>query len=606
MSAKLSAQLHLLMPLSNLENWAKSHGANWSENISFDYISENNLGAIYLSNSPGEVFIQIPTQCIIKLSDAVKHLGSDFDAICRRTRNINSVTKLFLAHDRSPAHLDNSAFKPYIETLPTMKQINSPFIWTAEDKARLQGTNLGSSLRENIAELVEEWWLVISLLSESLAKPDDHFLNMKFYYEHKFYTEEDLATYVAGDDHSNWTSFPSYLWASMIMKSRSFPSYLLKNILSDVDPLDLLQEDVAMLIPIVDLLNHSPKAQVSWGGADGLFRLESHDVYNSGDQVFNNYGQKGNEELLLAYGFCIENNPADSVALKIKVPEEILSELEKHGVQLPSISDYATSVIRLKSKLEQSPSAQDGLLFFISKDRVPENLIQTFQWLVRSAWEGDHLTLRMKLSGLNHLRQAMESKSQLVDVSKANGSENEINMKIYLKGQKKLLEGGVKKVKSLEKELLAENKSKLLSLKSIYKRDIKFAQSLLVTMGVTSYEDILLEQLMDQIWLLYLVRCYNRKEYIKSTADENENYLPEWITKCFERMDQEIDIPAAEVLQFRELYENLILPMNRAVPEIYNVGQWTVRQLIVSTKLLDTIGFVRGKEQECILVNDFQ
>lgn len=594
------------MPLANLEKWAKSHGGSWTDNLTFDSISENNLGAIYLANSPGEVSIQIPTQCIIKLSDAVKHLGSDFDAISRQTRNINSVTKLFLAHDRSPTYLDNSAFKPYIETLPTMKQINSPYIWTAEEKARLQGTNLGSSLRENISELIEEWWLVISLLPESLAKPDDHFLNMKFYYEHKFYTEEDLATYVAEDGHANWTSFPSYLWASIIMKSRSFPSYLLKEALSDVDPLDLLQEDVAMLIPIVDLLNHNPKAKVSWGGADGLFKLESHDVYSAGDQVFNNYGQKGNEELLLAYGFCIENNPADSVALKIKVPEEILSELETHGVQLPSISDYATSVIRLEPKLEQSSSAQDGLLFFISKDRVPENLIQVFQWLVKSNWEGDRLTLRMKLSGLNHLRQALESKSQLVDVNRANGSANEINLKIYLKGQKKLLESGAKKVKNLEKELLAENKSKLLTLKSVYKRDIKFAQSLLVTMGVTSYEDILQEQLMDQIWLLYLVRCYNRKEYIKSEEDEDENYLPEWITKCFERMDEEIDIPAAEVLQFRELYENLILPMNRAVPEIYNVGLWTVRQLIISTKLLDTIGFVRGKEQECILVNDFQ
>lgn len=594
------------MSLANLESWVESHGGNWTKNVSFSTIAENNLGAVYDSNSPGEISIQIPTQCIIKLSDAVKQLGSDFDRICRQTRNINSVTKLFLARERSPSYLDTSMFKPYIEMLPSLKQINSPYVWTAADKAALEGTNLGSSLRQNIGEIIEEWWLVVSLLPESLSKPDGHFLNMKFFYEHKFYTEEDLATYVTQDDYSNWTSFPNYLWASMILKSRSFPSYLLKECQSSVDDLDLVQEDVAMLIPVVDLLNHNPGARVSWGGAEGLFRFESHDTYTSGNQIFNNYGQKGNEELLLAYGFCIENNPADSVALKIKIPQDLLPELEKFGVQLPSISDYTTSVIRSESKQNESVfTPDDGLLFFISKDRVPDNLIQVFQWLVKSRWE-DKLTLRMKLSGLNHLRQALESKSQLVNVNRADGSSNEVNMKIYLKGQKKLLDGGVKKVKHLEKELLAENKAKLLSLKSVYKRDIKFARSLLVTMGVTSYEDILLEQLQDQIWLLYLVRCYNRKEYIKSEEDEQENYLPEWITKCFERMDHEIDIPAAEVLQFRELYENLILPMNKAVPEIYNLGQWTVRQLIVSTKVLDTIGFVRGKEQECILVNDFE
>ncbi|SGZ49981.1 CIC11C00000002709 [Sungouiella intermedia] len=595
------------MSLSNLETWVKSQGGKWTQNVSFSTIAENNFGAVYSSDTPSNVSIEVPTQCIIKLSDAVKHLGNEFESICRQTRNINCVTKLFLARERSPAYLDKSQFKPYIETLPSMRAINSPYVWSAEEKACLQGSNLGSSLRQNIGELIEEWWLVISLLPESVAKPDNHFLNMKFYYEHKFYTEADLAAYVTEDNHSNWTSFASYLWASMIMKSRAFPSYLLKECLTTVDALDVAQEDVTMLIPVVDLLNHNPKALVSWGGASGSFKFESHDDYSRGDQVFNNYGQKGNEELLLAYGFCIENNPADSVVLKIKVPEELLPELEKNGVQLPSLSDYTTSVVHSAAKVEDKQAVhKDGLLFFISKDRVPENLVLVFQWLVKSKWEGEKLTLRMKLSGLNHLRQALESKTQLLDVNRANGASNEINIKIYLKGQKKLLEGGVKKVKHLEKELLAENKGKLLSLKTVYKRDIKFAQSLLVTMGVTSYEDILLEQLLDQVWLLYLIRCYNRKEYVKSEEDEEENYLPEWITKCFERMDQEIDIPAAEVLQFRELYENLILPMNQAVPEIYNVGQWTVRQLIVSTKVMDTIGFVRGKEQECILVNDFE
>ena len=67
-------------------------------------------------------------------------------------------------------------------------------------------------------------------------------------------------------------------------------------------------------------------------------------------------------------------------------------------------------------------------------------------------------------------------------------------------------------------------------------------------------------------------------------------------------MDKETEVTAEEVLQFRELYENIILPMNQAAPEIYNVGKWTVRELIVSTRLLDTIGFVRGRDQECILV----
>lgn len=595
------------MTISELENWVKAQGGSWTSNVTFQKIGENNIGAVSLSGSADpKISINVPTTAIVKLSDAVKLLGDEFKEICRGTRNVNAVTRLFIAREKLSSHIESSHFKPYLDLLPTSTQINSPYVWKPADLESLQGTNLGSSLRENVREIVEEWWLIVSVLPESLAKPESHFVNLKFYYEFNYYDQKNLYEYVSDVDYDNWTSFPAYLWASMIFKSRSFPSYLLKECATATSELDLLQEDVAMLIPMVDLLNHNPKAQVTWGGSNSVFSLESMDIYLSGEQIYNNYGQKGNEELLLAYGFCIEGNTADTVALKIKIPLEILPELEKNGVSLPSISDYTTSVVRLEERDEKAEHANsDGLLFFISKENVPENLIQVFQWLVKSRWENS-LTLRMKLSGLNHLRQALELKSQLIDVNRAAKTENEVSIRIYLKGQKLILDSGVKIVKRIEKTILAEQKLKLLTLKNVYKRDLKFSQSLLVTMGVTSYEDILSEHLLDQVWLLYLIRCYNRQEYIKSEADEEENYLPEWISKRFTKLDKETEIPAAEVLQFREIYENLILPMNQAVPEIYNVGKWTVRELIVSSKLLDSIGFVRGKEQECILVNDFE
>jgi hypothetical protein len=38
---------------------------------------------------------------------------------------------------------------------------------------------------------------------------------------------------------------------------------------------------------------------------------------SAGSQLYNNYGPKSNEELLLGYGFAIEDNPDDVVALKL-------------------------------------------------------------------------------------------------------------------------------------------------------------------------------------------------------------------------------------------------------------------------------------------------
>ncbi|QBM88410.1 hypothetical protein METSCH_C03780 [Metschnikowia aff. pulcherrima] len=582
--------------IQNLLSWAANSGAQILEDVLFVTIAKGNVGA--RSDSPSSS-IKVPIKAIIKLSDAILGLEFDVEKHLGTLKNINAPLKLYLAQVR--AFLDGF-YHAYVKSLPSAAEINSPYVWLPEDKQNLQGTNLGSSLRENVLLLIEEWWLIISVLPESVPKPPAHFVNMKFYYEHKFYDDAQLHEYLTNDEIDNWTSFPAYLWASMIVKSRSFPSALLKG-LPKVSEIDLRQPDVAMLVPVIDLLNHSPQANVTWTASDEYFEFQSHN--NGGGELFNNYGRKGNEELLLAYGFCLENNSADTVALKIKVPEQMLPELEKHGVTLPRLSDYTSSVVGGETQADSASYDQfkDGLLFFIAKDRVPEDLIRVFQWLVRSAWE-NKLTVRMQLSGLNHLRQAVESKAALIDVNNVNSEKNAEMIKIYLRSQKAILHAAVSDIKHMENALLTEHKASILTLKTIYKKDVKFAQSLLVTLGVTSYADILAQELMDQVWLLYLIRCYNKNSYSDEALEEQ--YLPNWIHDAFVRMDKETDMAAAEVVQFQALYENLIIPMNKAVPEIYNRGKWTVRELIVSTKLLDTISFVRGKKQECLLVNDFE
>ncbi|KAM9931410.1 hypothetical protein OXX80_008947 [Metschnikowia pulcherrima] len=582
--------------IQNLLSWAANSGAQISEDVSFATIAKGNVGARSDSTSSS---IKVPIKAIMKLSDAIFGLGFDVEKHLSILKNINAPLKLYLAQVRAS---QDGFYSAYVRSLPSAAEINSPYVWSPEDKQNLQGTNLGSSLRENVSLLIEEWWSIISVLPESMQKPPAHFVNMKFYYEHKFYDDAQLHGYLTNDEIDNWTSFPAYLWASMIIKSRSFPSALLKGS-PKVSEIDLRQPDVAMLVPVIDLLNHMPQANVTWTASDEYFEFQSHN--KGGGELFNNYGRKGNEELLLAYGFCLENNSADTVALKIKVPEQMLPELEKHGVTLPRLSDYTSSVVGGETQTDSASYDQfkDGLLFFIAKDRVPEDLVRVFQWLVRSPWE-NKLTVRMQLSGLNHLRQAVESKAALIDVNNVKSEKNAEMIKIYLRSQKAILHAAVSDIKHMENALLTEHKASILTLKTIYKKDVKFAQSLLVTLGVTSYADILAQELMDQVWLLYLIRCYNKNSYSDEASEEQ--YLPNWIHDAFVRMDKETEMAAAEVVQFQTLYENLIIPMNKAVPEIYNRGKWTVRELIVSTKLLDTISFVRGKKQECLLVNDFE
>ncbi|ABN65493.2 predicted protein [Scheffersomyces stipitis CBS 6054] len=602
--------------IDELVSWSKSNGALVSQNVSFRQISPGNIGAFYGSSHGEDAKLEgyqmrLPVKLVVTLCDAIesfqKDSEGDFKEISRQTSSINSLLKLYLARERSSKYLTSSFYKPYLQLLPTLKDINSPYCWTADDKDLLKGTNLGNSLKENIGQLVEEWWQVINLLPESVEKPDAHFVNMKFYYEFKFYKDEDLYNYFVvqnENDADNWTSFPNYLWASLILKSRSFPAYLLKSAV-DAD----FKRDEAMLLPLVDLLNHDSKANVSWSVDDKCFNFKSDSVVPNA-QLYNNYGLKGNEELLLAYGFCIEDNASDSVALKIKIPQHLMSELQKNNIKLPTIEDYTTSVVRSDNeKKAKGDEYEDGVLFFITNDNLPENLLEVFQFLVKNKWENNGITLRMKLAGLNQLRQALESKNNLLNTDIVSKSNNAATIKTYIQSQRKIYLANIKKIKRLEKELLSdsENKPHLVTLKNVFKKDHKFQQSLLVSLGVSSYDEIVNSQFSDQAWLLYLIRCYNRDEYVNpnesDSLGDDDNYLPKWIKDAFLRVEKEEGEPsAAEVVQYKDLYLGLIPQLAEIVPEIYNRGKWRVQELIRSAKLLDTISFVRGKEQECILV----
>jgi hypothetical protein len=589
--------------LTLLLTWATGHGTFLSKNLRFKPIVEGNLGCFYEGNQTqdGELDgnqIKLPVKLAITLQNAIKLFGDGFQTIAEKSSNTNSLLKLYLCREITTDYIEKSFFKPYLEALPTLGQINSPYTWLELDKALLKGSNLGSSLSDNLALIIEEWWQVINLLPESVPKPPNHFVNMKFYYEYKFYKDDDFHNYFINDyDLENWTGFANYLWASLILKSRSFPAYLLQETTKDTK----FKQDEAMLLPVIDLLNHDPRAKVNWAvSEDGFFNFKSDSVVPN-QQLFNNYGMKGNEELLLAYGFCLQDNGADSAALKIKIPEQLVKKIEEFGIKIPTIDDYTTSVVRGNGG--EMSTYDDGLLFFVTETNLPENLVQVFEYLVKNEWE-TKITLRMKLHGLNQLRGAIESKLLLLNVPNGT-SDNAKNVKIYIESQQRIFRATIKTIKRMEKQLLTQHKNQLISLKNVYKKDVKLAQSLLLTFGFTSYEQILESQFQDQCWLLFLIRCYNRDEYVSSDGDEDgdpDNYLPLWIKQYFNKVVVSSTVSAQQVVNYKDIYENLIPPLNKAVPEIYNRGKWGVEELVHSATLLDRIGFVRGQEQDCILV----
>jgi hypothetical protein len=109
-----------------------------------------------------------------------------------------------------------------------------------------------------------------------------------------------------------------FRWAATIFTSRAFIS---DHILPD-------RPTFPILFPVVDILNHSVEAKVEWDFHPFQdFALNILTDVNEGQELYNNYAPKQNDELLMGYGFCVEDNPMEQFAIKMMVPPEIQQEV---------------------------------------------------------------------------------------------------------------------------------------------------------------------------------------------------------------------------------------------------------------------------------------
>lgn len=109
----------------------------------------------------------------------------------------------------------------------------------------------------------------------------------------------------------DWISM--WIWAENAYASRSFPPQVA----------GWPKEDEPVLIPGFDLLNHRRGEAVTWsfdepGESVFIFRRS----FAKGEQVYNNYGAKSNEELCGSYGFVETDGTDDVLILALRTGED--------------------------------------------------------------------------------------------------------------------------------------------------------------------------------------------------------------------------------------------------------------------------------------------
>ncbi|KAK5823467.1 hypothetical protein F5H01DRAFT_334533 [Linnemannia elongata] len=272
-------------------DWLTANGASFPKLEFRD--DADGCGSVYASAdiSEDEVFLFIPFERMV-ITDALARSHLLLSTASAQSLDSRTAINLFLIQQQAGATAVNqssdnqeekrsndsltsatgSFYKPYLDMLPD--KIHTALEFDEQDMEHLRGTNA---------------YMVVKELKEALRAKYDK-------------TMEAVGGELTVEQGYTWERF---LWAETVVSSRTFPASLFGHQV----------ENGIVLIPLADSLNHKSRHKATWIKTTEGLQMSSAAI-KKGDQVLNNYGPKSNEELLVGYGFCIEQNADDIVTLK--------------------------------------------------------------------------------------------------------------------------------------------------------------------------------------------------------------------------------------------------------------------------------------------------
>lgn len=564
--------------LGNVLSWASANGAKYNKDISFES-TEKGISAIYKGDQKFnnlEDLLEVPETITITPVLAERVFGGQIIPRGNRT----PLTQLLLAKLRFDPQSTtvgdvnvSEFFKPYVQSLPTGREIGSPLFWDDAERGLIKGTDAHLAIDHQTSELVEEWYKVITSLGPEYHTKD-YQQDISFYQTYTRGKSEQFVSYF--NNPISWTSFPAYLWAAATFTSRAFPFLLAGNE-------ECRDINEAFLVPIFDLLNHNNSVNVKWDSTKDnnqrIFTFKTEQEITNSTEIYNSYGPKTNQELLFGYGFVLEDNNEDSTTLALRIPEANIEAANRFGLGLTS----------------------NEVSYKITKTNpLSDSLIQLFAFLVKTPDE-TKLTLRNKLEGLQQLQKIVQQKIDLLKNLKNEGSVDTKIIKIakiYKTTQRLLYQSTFEEITKVEKSLLKQYKP--LSFKTIYKNDKTFANSLLLIFGIQDYEQLSKSDDVDRAILLWIIRVGNKKYYTEKTV------LPDWINQKYQQISQKLAVQAEDVVEYRDIWKALSPAISEKIPEVYGKGDWGIKSFITAGKVIDAITFTRSANNETFFIEDVE
>lgn len=456
---------------------------------------------------------------------------------------------------------ENSKWAVYFQNLPTYDEIGIPTAWNSSELQWLKGSNIYSHVATRIQQWDQEW--------------------------------EDLNEYVEDFD---WTSFTleKYHWACAIFMSRSFPA----RVVYQDEKYGSEELNLSMLLPMVDSLNHTHQTAVFWDATKDSFTYSLGYAVSEGSEIFNNYGPKGNEELLMGYGFCTNNYAFDLVTVKLVLPplDHIMETLLKLGIETENgtFSAHLSLSSPLNTKL---------LLLFTALSKASESIPSQSSAFTRSE----------KLKGISALQRALNQKLNSLEQEAVVLKEEELallsslsrrryaSVALYRNGQKMILEKSLKACDKLEGELIDEAKTKV-SFADAVTPETKIALSKLF--DIDKGESLFDDESNAEVVAMVLVTA----EYLKNAdTQRHRDLVTMWEVFGSEgQREKDGDSEVAEETQ--DIYDWLStrllqVPESCEIAQIMARGTWTAQALLEGRATVARHGYwLRGGSADPTLV----
>lgn len=311
-----------------LLQWFRANGGQLNPELSLQFDADNGHHFIAASQIDGGTNI-----CVCPFSLTLSHLNlltppsaGVTSVISPRNHLVGKVdhdvvAQFCLMEQRLKSK--ESFWFPYIDALPKEDEMTTPLYFKPSDMIWLYGTQLynknvpaeRTAVGLRLAEWKKDWTRGIDILTKNSIVTEEY-------------------------------TWELYKWAATIFSSRSFTSKIYGQS-NDTYPI---------LFPVLDCFNHRFGEQVDWrmdSPTEKSFSLNTVASIEAGNQVFNNYAPKANEELLLGYGFCTPNNPCDEVGMRLAQPPAIMHDALRQSLPDHFVSqgfDPREFIFRLRGK----------------------------------------------------------------------------------------------------------------------------------------------------------------------------------------------------------------------------------------------------------------